>query len=527
MDNEGIKKYLKENNYCKLHKIRFYPEVENSILKATQFLDKLKYKNKTLFNMRLQCILDDITEIPKCKFCNENLVSSTQTEKSIFPYKVRFNEYCGYSCMQKDKTGKRIQTVQERYGVDNVFQDKNIIEKSEQTRLEKYGARYMQQTPEFWENYRKVIKERYGAEHYFNSKEYLENFQEDFKKERSQHFSEELKAALIDNEKMLQLYQEHKTIRQLAEYLGCQQSYMSKHFIENDLPYESMGLNPYIGVSKIEEEVSAILESFDVEYKKNDRTLIQPFEIDFLIESHKLAIELNGNYWHSDIFKERKYHQNKSLKILEMGYKVLHIWEDDLFNKPELIKNKIKHLLGMQERVYARKCLINTNPNTEIVRNFLNENHIQGFKKSSKHLALEYKGEIVQVLSVSNTKKTPNDFSIERYQTSKSVVGGFSKLLKYVKNDLKAEVIKTYASLEYGSGGNMYEKCGFKNVGLSVPNYFYVKNFKRYSRQEFQKHKLKDFENYTEDLTEKEIVKNAGFLLNNDSGSFKYEWRKI
>jgi hypothetical protein len=106
-----------------------------------------------------------------------------------------------------------------------------------------------------------------------------------------------------------------------------------------------------------------------------------------------------------------------------------------------------------------------------------------------------------------------------------SVVGGFSKLLKYFKNEHNGSII-TYADKRH-SNGNLYKNNGFEELHDSKPNYFYVKKRDIFSREKFQKHKLKDlFENFNPDLTEWENMQLNNYDRIWDCGNKVFELRQ-
>lgn len=45
--------------------------------------------------------------------------------------------------------------------------------------------------------------------------------------------------------------------------------------------------------------------------ERSNRTILRGKEIDLYYPDNKLGVEINGDYWHSDIFKHPKYHQEK------------------------------------------------------------------------------------------------------------------------------------------------------------------------------------------------------------------------
>jgi len=47
--------------------------------------------------------------------------------------------------------------------------------------------------------------------------------------------------------------------------------------------------------------------------EKNNKKILKGSEIDIYIPEKHIAIEFNGIYWHSDLFKDKNYHLNKTL----------------------------------------------------------------------------------------------------------------------------------------------------------------------------------------------------------------------
>ena len=100
--------------------------------------------------------------------------------------------------------------------------------------------------------------------------------------------------------------------------------------------------------------------------KSNYRIVLHPSELDIYLPKIKLAIEFNGLYWHSNIYREFNYHQNKALKCLEKGINLIHIYEDEwLKNKQYIqnlifdrINNKSKLLQDIQNYKLSNKMII-------------------------------------------------------------------------------------------------------------------------------------------------------------------------
>ena len=96
------------------------------------------------------------------------------------------------------------------------------------------------------------------------------------------------------------------------------------------------------------------------------------------------------------------------------------------------------------------------------------------------------------------------EWELSRYSSSKHVIGGASKLLKYFERIYKPKSLITYADRRF-SQGNLYFTLGFTFDHFSSPNYLYTKNQIKLSRIKCQKHKLKDILKYfNENLSESE-----------------------
>jgi hypothetical protein len=89
-----------------------------------------------------------------------------------------------------------------------------------------------------------------------------------------------------------------------------------------------------------------------------DREILEGKELDFYIKDYNLALEFNGLYWHSDKFKSNDYHQNKTIDCLNKKIQLFHIWEDDWFNKKEIVKSIIKGKLGINKKIYPKNFSI-------------------------------------------------------------------------------------------------------------------------------------------------------------------------
>jgi len=274
-------------------------------------------------------------------------------------------------------------------------------------------------------------------------------------------------------------------------------------------------------VSKGEKEVLDYIKSIYSGWViENDRLNISPYELDIVIPDLGIAIEYNGDYFHSDN-RSILTLLDKSNMLQDM--QLIHIFESEWLNKQEIVKSRIASILGKSHnRIYARNCYVKKLdyfPST-----YLEDNHIQGAgAPTSINLGLYTKdSNLISVMTFSKPRFTVDkDYELVRYCSSlnTSVIGGASKLLKYFKSNYKGSII-SYSDKRW-STGKLYSTLGFKYSHTSAPNYRYVKGVHTLSRYKCQKHLLANLfpQHFDPSLSESEIMARAGYYKVFDCGS--------
>ncbi len=245
--------------------------------------------------------------------------------------------------------------------------------------------------------------------------------------------------------------------------------------------------------------------------------------IDIYLPEYSLGIEVNGLYWHTD---NENRHISKLEKANNLGIQLMQITDKDIDNKLPIIISMIKHKIGLSEKIGARKTLIKE-VDSSSYREFVEKNHIQGYASASIKLGLFLNEKLVSIFSISKSRFKKDEYEIIRHCAliNHTVVGGLSKYKKYFSiNYPEIDKLITFADRSYGNG-NSYNKVGMTFKGYTKPNYWYLdNNYKLYSRQEFQKHKLKGkLAFYDDTKTEKELMEIAGYRRYYDCGNTKYE----
>ncbi len=292
--------------------------------------------------------------------------------------------------------------------------------------------------------------------------------------------------------------------------------------------------------SSAEIELMEIIKNFgfDVNKSKN-RGLLEGKEIDIVIEDLKLCIEYNGLYYHTEkMGKGRNYHLDKTKACNNIGYKLIHIFEDEWINKKDIVVDKIKHLLLLnnQTKIGARKTIIKRIDNNT-KNNFLNHYHIQGSDKSTINYGAYYQDELVGVMTFNGnrnmTKNNNGEYELTRFATKLgySISGLGSKLLKTFINDVQPKSIISFADIRWtpNVNDNLYTKMGFKLIKLIEPNYTYynskINKYKRFHKFNFGKNNIKKkYPNVDLNKSEFEIMSELGYDKIWDCGLIKYQY---
>lgn len=242
--------------------------------------------------------------------------------------------------------------------------------------------------------------------------------------------------------------------------------------------------------------------------KRNNRSILSGQEIDIYIPSYNIAIEFNGIYWHSDLFKDKNYHLNKTLILKDKSIQLIHVWEDQWNNKKDIIKGRLLSILNKtQLNIGARKCVLKE-IESKIANEFYENNHLQGKTKGSLHVGLFYDNELISALSVGKRKLGKNkedNVEILRFCNKIGVncAGSFSKMFSYIKSKITGKFI-SYADLGWGDG-SVYKHAGFNLLKYTTPNYWYFIKGERYHRYAYTKGNLIK-KGYDKNKTEKQIM---------------------
>ena len=448
-------------------------------------------------------------------------------ETMLLKYGVEY-----YSQTPEWKT-KCIETSLEKYGIDHF----NNYQKVKETNLKRYGVECTFQTEESKLKSKNTCIEKYGVENGFNIPKVRKNNILSKLNKLYSEFENKLVEPLFSKNDFFELSKKERHQNLFKWHCKkCNSNFLSKIIFDGGEKIEDIehihakcpkcfSFNP----SHQQTEIKQFIESFGLEIKYNTKSIISPLELDIYIPEKHLAIEFDGLYWHSEFKKEPNYHLNKTELCEKQGIHLIHIFENEWLYKKDIVKSKLKNLLGLYDhKCYARECEIKEISSKESIV-FQNENHIQGSCKSKINIGLFYKNELVSLMTFSKHKfDKKHKWEMTKFcnKIGWHIPGGASKLLSYFEKTYKPKLLISYADRKW-SNGNVYEKLGFKLDHVNLPDYWYFdKLYNLYPKTIFKKYKLKNLlEKFDPEKTEVENMHDNGYNRIFDCGSLIYEKR--
>jgi len=472
----------------------------------------------------------------------------------------------------KETQEKTKKTNREKYGVEFLMQSSEIQEKSKKTLIEKWGVDHISKTEDFKEKFKETMLERWGVEYSMQSdiikeKSKKTNLQKlgvenpsqskEIKKKisktnlekwgnvnylRSDDYKAKSKETLMikwgsDNIMKSELFRSDKFLITKNEnyikygfsgvsIMRCEREHLFEIHIDNYLKRFKSNL-PLCTICYPIGDSQSIKEKELLEFIKSiySGEIIQSYrdglEIDIYLPELKLGFEFNGLYWHSEIYKDKMYHLNKSNYFKEREIRIIHIWEDDWTLKRDIVESQIINWLVFNgNKIFARNCQIREIKDIKIIKEFLNKNHIQGWVNSKIKIGLFFNSELVSLMTFDQfegrKKMEENGWNLNRFcnKLNHLVVGGASKLLNYFIKVYKPNRIVSYADRDWSSG-DLYQILGFDKVYQTDPDYKYLFKGVRIHKSRFRK----SFTNISESVLDIPKIY--------DCGKIKYELKNI
>jgi very-short-patch-repair endonuclease len=382
-------------------------------------------------------------------------------------------------------------------------------------------------TPDVKSKIYQYWNDNYGVSHHFKVPHILEKFKNTIKtrynrENISQIGIPQVAYNILTDKELLSENLLNKGLIKLSSELGISRSLVISYHNRFDLDIIKTKSR-----SVYEDDILKSLGELGLKFRKNDRKIIKPLELDFVSDDYKLAIEFNGLYYHSEFSgeKDSKYHAQKTQLAGEKGYQLIHIFEDEWLEKSEIIKRHIKHLCNKTENVIGARKVRIEEIDKETAKFFLEQYHIQGkTEKISNAFGAYFNNSLIGVITF--VKKENNVYDLTRFSTDclNSYPGLLSKFLKHFsKKQQHAKEIETFADLRWSIGA-AYLRCGFEVVGYVAPDYQYTDYQTREHKFNYRKNKIKSkFDIDITGKTEIELMTELGFDRIWDCGKIKFK----
>jgi len=388
------------------------------------------------------------------------------------------------------------ETSLEKWGVDNPSKSEKVKKKIKETFLENWGVDNYSKTYEFKDKIKQTSLEKWGVDSYSKTEECKEKVNLDNKKKWGVNnynksnlskvgkkiFSENFITYLKNKTSLYKCEKGHEFEIRSDNYLKRIESNISLCTVCNPI-----GDSQSIKEKELYEYIKSIYNGEIIQSWRDG------LEIDVYLPNLKLGFEFNGLYWHSDKWRDKNYHLDKTKYFNEREIRIIHIWEDSWMIKNKIIKSQIRNWLNLTEnKIFARKCYVREIGDSKIVTKFLEENHIQGKVASCLKLGLYYGDELVSLMTFDHyegrKKIEDGGWNINRFcnKIDYNIIGGASKLFKYFLNNYNVNRVISYADRDW-SDGNLYKILGFKKVSSSDPDYKYIIEGVRVHKSRFRK----------------------------------------
>lgn len=529
---------------------------------------KNKYPFSTCLNEQIYLFVNSMEMRPMCPIheCDNHVNWINANHYSIT---------CSHACAQQmrkqtntlaDIQARQKQTMLDRYGVDNALKSEQVIAKRNRTLMDKYGALVSPATREsararaadMNRKGQQTVLDKYGVENVSQIPGVRD------KKTQTLLLNHGVThPALIPHikqartDKRLAKYQSLNESTRILEWLDADADLKSKYEnpnprikfkcdtcgVEDVLAMETFRWRTHAtgtacikcsGINKgsiQESQIKSYIEWLGVPFMSNDRSLLNPYELDIYIPSHKIAIEYCGLYWHSELHgSDKKRHLNKMIACAEKDIRLVTIFEDEWIHKPDIVRARIKNMLQlnmtrMGARMFTCKIVCAKTANT-----FCADHHVQGVGKTAHAYGLYMEDELSAVMTFSKlsvakgSKSEANMWELNRFclKPDLTISGGANKLFQAFLKDQNPQQVISYSDRRWNTG-TVYAQLGFSLTHDTPPNYWYI-DFKSLSR--IHRYSLRKSAQDDVTLTEWENRKLQGWNRIWDCGSTKWAWNK-
>ena len=224
----------------------------------------------------------------------------------------------------------------------------------------------------------------------------------------------------------------------------------------------------------------------DAEYSV--RSIIPHRELDIFIKRLNIAIEYNGNHWHSaarrsscDILKDYEKHQI----LFRLGIRSIQIYSDEWINKRPIFERYLDSLLGRKE--YRKRVNKYDLRDISVIEsnNFLEEHHYIGKVVGASVRIGAFYGDILVGVWVFRRIKDNIEWVRACTHHAYKLWNPHEKVLNHIINRYSPNIIITFSDNRLHNG-EMYRSLGFIIDRFVSPSYSYTNGSARIHKFNFR-----------------------------------------
>lgn len=288
-------------------------------------------------------LVDTAKALRRCAICGEYIGYTLNKNR-------HFNGlFCCKECAMTDE-GKKLQVAR--------FNEKNPInpmhrpevkEKLRQSYIAKYGVDNPSRVKEFQEKRKQTCIERFGVDNIFKYEGFIDEMSD---RKRGLMFDNMVDILAKRNIEPLFTVEDVYGLKREDKKRVCFRckecgSEFSREFFNYFSVYCPCCARGGCG-SKGEKELVDFLTELGFVLDLRNRSILDGYEVDIVVPEKKLCIEFDGLHWHSSARgKDENYHLWKTEVCEGLGYKMVHIFEDEWVYERESIKEVMKKVLGV------------------------------------------------------------------------------------------------------------------------------------------------------------------------------------
>lgn len=257
--------------------------------------------------------------------------------------------------------------------------------------------------------------------------------------------------------------------------------------------------------------------------KVSDRKTLGGRELDILFQSKGIAIEFNGDYWHSEYYKDINNHAYKQKACRVQGINLIHLYEHEF--EDQQIKDKCIAIVRCALNDASKNDLSNLEikiVSSQLAKEFITDNSIYEYKSGCVNIGLLDMAGCIKIIT--QVHQSGDMAIIDNIAWDIKLNGGIQQLVQIMMNSViklfnirKLEVTFDFDKLSWIKLGNQFTECQ-----VLQPGYIWINT-------EGHRIKVINHTKYTEMIKNNEIqAEDDLYRLNYcklyNSGYLKYIW---